>query len=99
MMRRFSSITLTAMVRCEVASGMATLAAIFSAMRAGAPRKGISSSEPESSGSAAGRTITAAADGEAGTAPLLLPVRTEVPFDPLWSNTDFHSGSTDVRSR
>ena len=40
MTRRFSSITLTAMVRCEVASGMETLAAMFSAMRPAAPRRG-----------------------------------------------------------
>ena len=32
MMRRFSSITLTAMVRCDVASGMLKLAAMFSAI-------------------------------------------------------------------
>src|SRR5436309_2089881 len=40
MMRRFSSITLTAMVRCEVASGMETLLDMFSAILPATPRSG-----------------------------------------------------------
>ena len=36
MMRRFSSMTFTGMVRCEVASGISTLAFMFCAMRAAA---------------------------------------------------------------
>src|SRR6185312_1206762 len=39
---RFSSMTRTGSWRCDVATGMARLAVMFSAMRAAAPRNGIS---------------------------------------------------------
>src|ERR1700760_3549176 len=41
---RFSSITLTGTMRCEVASGMEILAFMFFAMAPAAPRKGCNSS-------------------------------------------------------
>jgi len=44
---------LTGTMRCEVAKGMDALSAMFSAMRAAVPRRGISSSEPVNTGSAA----------------------------------------------
>src|ERR1035441_1085084 len=58
MMRRFSSITLTAMVRCEVASGIETLAAMFSAMRPAAPRNGCNCSPGARGGAGAAVPLT-----------------------------------------
>ena len=62
MMRRFSSITLTGMVRCEVASGTEALAAMFCAMRAAAPLRGTSSP----AGSGAGAAVAGAAPAGTG---------------------------------
>ena len=65
MMRRFSSITLTAMVRCEVASGMATQAAMFSAMRAGGAAQRLQLLAGAASGAADGRWGAAGGRGGA----------------------------------
>src|SRR5579872_6128180 len=65
MMRRFSSITLTGMVRWEVASGTDALAAMFCAMRAAAPFRGTSSPDV-SVGPGAGTGAAAAAVDGAG---------------------------------
>ena len=66
MIRRFSSMTLTGMMRCDVASGIARLAVMLSTMRAAAPRSGTtSSSGPASTGGVAGQA--ARGRGDRGT--------------------------------
>src|ERR1035441_7721078 len=63
MMRRFSSITFTAMVRCEVARGIDRLAAMFSAMRPAAPRRGWNECGRGGAGAAGGAAPRGPAEG------------------------------------